>query len=160
MATDMFLKMQPLKGESQAKDHKGEIEIHSWHWGVSQDGTTHIGTGGGSGKVSVQDATFTHFIDCASTGLLQACTTGKHFDEALLTCRKAGGDNPVEYLKIKFTNVIVSNVMSGGSSHEERVSENFTLNFQKFEHIYSQQDAKGVGSPGTPFKWDITGTQS
>ena len=39
--------------------HKEEIDVLAWSWGASQSGTTHLGSGGGAGKVNVQDLSFT-----------------------------------------------------------------------------------------------------
>lgn len=35
MAVDMFLKIDGIKGESQDKKHKDEIDLSSWSWGAS-----------------------------------------------------------------------------------------------------------------------------
>src|SRR5215208_5407782 len=102
MAVDMFMKIDDLKGESLVKGHESSMELLSWSWGMSQSGSTHSGGGGGSGKVSVQDLTFTKYIDTATPNLVKFCCNGKHFKEAKLTVRKAGS-SPVEYLTIKLS---------------------------------------------------------
>jgi type VI secretion system secreted protein Hcp len=154
----MFMKIKDIKGESQDKgspSHKDEIDVLAWSWGTSQSATTHVGGGGGSGKVSVQDLSFTKYIDSASPDLLLACCNGKHLDEALLTVRKAG-ESPVEYLKIKMTEVIISSVSTGGSGGEDRLTENVTLNFAKVAVDYTPQDEKGKAkSPAASMTWDI-----
>ena len=127
MAVDMFMNIKDIKGESQDKDHKEQIDVLAWSWGASQSATTHVGGGGGSGKVSVQDLSFTKYVDTASADLLLACCNGKHFTEALLTVRKAG-ENPVEYIKIKMTEVLISSISTGGSGGEDRLTEHVTLN--------------------------------
>src|SRR3977135_1765438 len=117
MAVDMFLKLDPIKGESQDHKHKDEIEILSWGWGLHQTGTTHQGTGGGAGKVSVQDVTFTHWVDKASADLIKACTTGQHINKGELVVRKAGGD-ALEYIKITMT-MSSSPIGAAAGSHGE-----------------------------------------
>src|SRR5712691_1429529 len=154
MAVDMFMKIKDIKGESQDKGHKDEIDVLAWSWGASQSGTTHVGGGGGSGKVSVQDLSFTKYIDAASADLLLACCNGKHLDEALLTVRKAG-ENPVEYIKIKMTQVIISSVSKGGSGGEDRLTEHVTLNFAKVAVDYTPQDEKGKAKTAASMTWDI-----
>ena len=89
MAVDMFLKIPGIDGESADQSHRGEIDILSWSWGMSQSGTTHLGSGGGSGKVSVQDITLTKYVDAASPALLLGCCKGTHLDEAVLDSRMA-----------------------------------------------------------------------
>jgi type VI secretion system secreted protein Hcp len=156
MAVDMFMKLGDIKGESQDKTHKEEIEVLAWSWGMSQSGTMHMGTGGGAGKVSVQDLSFTKYTDKASPPIMAACTKGTHIDSALLTVRKAGGDNPLEYYKITLEGVLISSYSTGGSGGEERFTENVTLNFEKFHVEYQPQNAKGAKEGGVvEVKWNI-----
>lgn len=147
MAVDMFLQINGIKGESEDDAYKDEIDVLSWSWGMSQSGTMHLGGGGGAGKVSVQDLSFTKYMDKASAPLMLACCTGKHIPNATLVCRKAG-ENPVEYLKLTMTDVLVSSYQTGGSGGQERLTENVTLNFKEYEEEYVPQ--KADGSPDTP----------
>jgi type VI secretion system secreted protein Hcp len=146
MAVDSFLKLGDLKGESPVKGFEEQIQILAWAWSMSQQGTTHHGTGGGAGKVDVQDLSFTHRVDSASPGLVAACCTGKHFEEATLTMRKAG-EKPLDYLIIKLKDIIVTNVSQQGGGGDE-IMENFALNFASFEIAYQPQDNKGAKKGG------------
>jgi type VI secretion system secreted protein Hcp len=154
MAVDMFLKIDGIKGESGDAKHKGEIEVLSWSWGMSQTGTTHAGTGGGAGKVNVQDVSITKYVDRATPILLKHCVTGIHIKEALLTVRKAGG-KPLEYMKIKMTNALVSGLHTAGTGHDERLTEQLTINFAAFEVDYVPQKEDGSGDASIPMKWNI-----
>jgi type VI secretion system secreted protein Hcp len=152
----MYLKMGDLKGESQVKGFEDQIQVLAWSWGMSQSGTTHMGTGGGAGKVNVQDVSFTHYLDSSSPNLMKACCTGQHFDDATLTMRKAGG-TPLDYLVIKLTEIIVTSVSTGGSGGEDLLTENVSLNFAQFQVDYQPQDAKGAKKGGAiSFKYDIS----
>ncbi len=155
MAVDMFLKIGDLKGESKDKSHKDEIDVLSWNWGMRQNGTAHSGGGAGSGKVSIQDLSFTKLVDRCSPNLMMMCSSGKPFPEAMLTIRKAG-DNPLEYLTIKLKNVIIGSVATGASTGQEQITENVTLNFAKVELAYQPQKDDG-SKEGGPVKygWDI-----
>lgn len=154
MAVDCFLKIDDVKGESQDHKHKDEIDVLAWSWGMSQSASTHVGGGGGSGKVSVQDLNVTKYIDKATPNLIKFCSSGKHFKEAMLTIRKAG-DKPVEYVKLKMTDVLVSSIGSGGHGSEDRLTENLTLNFGKFEVTYTPQKADGSADAEVIGKWNI-----
>jgi type VI secretion system secreted protein Hcp len=158
MAVDMFIKIGDIKGESEdTKGHKEEIDVLAWSWGCSNSGTTHMGGGGGSGKVNVQDLSFTKYIDASSNALLKACCEGKHYDDATLVVRKAGG-TPLEYIIIKMEEVLITSVSTGGSGGEDRLTENVTLNFAKFMYKYQPQDAKGAKLGGTKdYGYDIAG---
>ena len=154
MAVDMFIKIDDIKGESIDGTHKGEITVLAWSWGATQSGSTHIGTGGGAGKVNVQDLSFTKYIDKSSTNLLQAVCNGKHFKAATLVVRKAG-DKPLEYLKIHIEDILVSSISTGGSGGEDRLTENVTLNFGRFKLDYAAQKADGSGEPAVHAGFDI-----
>jgi type VI secretion system secreted protein Hcp len=150
----MFLKLGDIKGESADSKHKDEIDVLAWSWGMTQSGNTHIGGGGGSGKVNVQDVSFTKYIDKSTPNLMQYCCNGKHFPEALLTVRKAG-ENPLEYLKIKLVDIIISSVSTGGSGGEDRLTENVTLNFGKFHVDYTPQKKDGTGEAAVTIGWNV-----
>lgn len=155
MAVDAFLKLGALKGDSQVKGYEEQMQLLAWSWGMSQSGTTHLGTGGGAGKVNVQDLSFTKFVDSASAPLILACCKGTHYDDATLTLRKAGGD-PLPYLIITLEEIIVTSVTTGGSGGEDQQTENITLNFGAFKYAYQPQDNKGAKKGGAiEVKYDI-----
>ncbi|HEX5485213.1 type VI secretion system tube protein Hcp [Limnobacter sp.] len=142
MSVDMFLRIKGVEGESVDKVHAKEIDISSWSWGMSQSGTTHVARGGGAGKVSVQDVTITKLVDKATPNLIKACCNGKHFEEAVITVRKAG-EKPLEYIILTMKDVLVTNVSEGGSGGEDRLSESITLNFAEFSYVYVPQKRDG-----------------
>jgi len=154
MAVDMFLKIDDVKGESKDSKHAGEIDVLAWSWGMSQSGTTHMGGGGGAGKVSVQDISLTKYVDKSSPNLMLACCNGKHYKEAVLVVRKAG-EKPLEYLKITMKEVIISSVSTGGSGGEDRLTENVALNFAEFKTEYVPQKADGTGDAAIEVAWNI-----
>lgn len=154
MAVDMFLKLDDVKGESVDDKHKEEIDVLAWSWGMSQSGTTHIGGGGGSGKVAVQDISITKYVDKASPNLIKSCCNGKHYKEAVLVVRKAG-EKPLEYVKITMKEVLVANISTGGSGGEDRLTENVTLNFAEFKLEYAPQKKDGTGEAAITAAWDI-----
>jgi type VI secretion system secreted protein Hcp len=163
MAVDMFLKVtakgKAVDGESTDSKHGGEIDILAWNWGLTQSGSTHMGKGGGTGKVNVQDLSITKYVDKASPTLLKLCCKGEYIDEAVLTVRKAGGDDPVEYVKLTLKDCIVSSVTSGGSGGADRVTENLSLNFASFNYEYTPQEKDNSAGASIPAGWDIAANQ-
>ena len=155
MPVDMFLKLDPIKGESLDSKHKDQIDIQSYSFGASQGGGWHSGTGGGKGKVDIQDMHFTHYVDAASSGLFQATTQGLHIDKAVFVVRKAGGKDALEYLKITLEEVLVSSVQCSSHSGDERLMESFSLNFRKITYEYNTQTQKGGKGSGTPVTYDV-----
>src|ERR1041384_2192659 len=158
MAVDMFLKLDGIKGESADHKHKDEIHIESFSWGLSQVGTSSAGGGGGAGKVSVHDISVSKVVDKSSPELLLACANGKHIKEGLLTVRKAG-EKPLEYLKIKLNDILISGVQLSGPGHEQ-LSEAVTLNFAKFQVEYQEQGPDGAPKGGPVLMgWDVNANQ-
>jgi type VI secretion system secreted protein Hcp len=83
------------------------------------------------------------------------CCNGKHVKEATLTVRKAG-ESPLEYIKVKMSDCLVSGVTTGGSGGEDRLTENVTLNFAKVEVEYTPQKEDGSGDAPATMGWDIS----
>lgn len=155
MAVDMFLKIDGIKGEAQDDKHKDEIDVLAWSWGMSQSATSHVGGGGGSGRVAVQGLSVTKYMDKATPNLMSYCCNGKHIPKVLLTVRKAGGDKPLEYMKITMEDCLVSNVSTGGSGGEDRLTENLSLNFAKFKVEYTPQKPDGSGEASVEMAYNI-----
>jgi type VI secretion system secreted protein Hcp len=152
MASDIFAKIGDIKGESLDDKHKDEVEVLSYSWGVTNAGAMRGGSGGGEGKASFHDLSFTHNIDKASPVLMQACATGVHMKEATITHRKAGKGQH-EYLIVKMNDVIITSVTHGDS--ESGHSENVSLAFAKVDLEYKPQKADGSLGAGIHFKYDI-----
>lgn len=149
MAFDAFIKLGDIKGESTDSKHKDEIEVYSFHWGATNTGMGGHGSGGGSGKVQVHDFSFIKKIDKASPVLFMKCCTGEHTKEGTFVVRKAGGTQ-LEYLKIKFYDILISSVRPGGSSQgsDDIPLEEVSLNFGKVEIDYQPQGADGKAAGG------------
>ncbi|HXK02447.1 MAG TPA: type VI secretion system tube protein Hcp [Verrucomicrobiae bacterium] len=157
MAFDAFLKLDGIKGESTDSKHKDEIDVLSFHWGAQQTSAHSSGTGSGSGKVDVSPFSIVHKTDKSSPVLFQKCCTGEHVKDGLFVVRKAGGTQ-LEYLKIKMTDILISSVRPGGSSHgaDEIPLEEVSFTFSKVEVDYQPQgpDGKAQGGP-VHGGWDL-----
>jgi type VI secretion system secreted protein Hcp len=141
MAVDYFLKIDGIQGESKDKQHKDEIEIESFSWGAVQTGTAAHGGGMGAGRVDMQDFSFVMGLNKASPKLMLACATGEHIKKAILTCRKAGKEQQ-EYLKILFSDLLVSSYQTSGSG--EAPMDQISLNYNKIEIEYREQKPDGT----------------
>ncbi len=149
-ASDYFLKLDGVEGESTDQSHKGEIEVLSWSWGMSQQ--TSSSGGGGTGKVNFQDFHFTKHIDKSSPMLMQMAATGEHIKEAKLTLQKAGSQS---YLIITFSDLLVTSYSVSGNTGEAP-TESISLNFQKIQMDYLPQNPDGTSSESIKTK-EFTG---
>lgn len=145
MASDYLLEIDGIKGESQDDKHRGEIEILSFSWGVSNS-AAFTGGGGSAGKVSVQDFSFTTRVSRASPPLALACATGQHIKKATLTVRKAG-QKPLEYMKVVLQDVLISSYQQGAGP-SGTPTDQFSINYSKIEFSYRPTlPGGGLGLP-------------
>jgi len=153
---DYFMKFDPkVEGESTDDKHKGEIDVESWSWGVTQSGTSGHGAGAGAGKALPQDFHFVKKNDKASPVLMIGCTIGQHYKSAILTARKAGGGQQ-EYLKITMEDAMVSSYQVSGSQGSGVVpTDQVSLNFSKIEISYKEQKADGSLGGEAKQKYDF-----
>jgi len=152
---DYFLKLDGIDGESTQKGHEKEIEIHSYSWGETNAGSMSGNLGGGTGKVSMQDFHFSVPMNNSSPKLFLACATGEHIKGATLTCRKAGGKQQ-EYLKWKFTDILISGYQTGASAHGDVIPmDQCSFNFTKIELEYKEQKQDGTLGAAIPAGYDL-----
>jgi type VI secretion system secreted protein Hcp len=145
-----------IKGESVVKGHETEIDVLSWHWGMTQSASTQIGGGGGTGSADVRDLTIVKYVDAATPIINQYCFNGTHVPTAVLTCIKVGGKaGPIDYIKITMASLdkktgamLISSVSSGereivDGKPTDRFIETVTLNFNNVQIDFSTQKPDG-----------------
>ena len=156
-AVDYYLIVDGIKGEStDAKmSSKGAIDVESFSWGAQNGATAGRGTGGGAGKVSMQDFHFTMLVNKASPELMLSCAEGRHIKKADLVCRKAGKDQQ-EFMTVKMSDILVSSYQTGGSGHGGVVpTDQVSLAFAKIEFEYKPQKADGTLDAAVKAGWDV-----
>jgi type VI secretion system secreted protein Hcp len=151
--TDYHLKIDGVEGEDTHDKHKGEIAIESWSF-EGQSGAYATGTGSGAGKVNVRDMRFTTHTNKATPKLILALCEGSHFKTAILTCRKAGGDQ-YDFLIITMTDVRVTSYQSGGSGGQITPLDSFSLNCATISVEYKSQGADGKVVPAGKMGYDL-----
>lgn len=162
-ASDIYLKIEGIPGESAAADHKGEIEVLSWSLGASQPASPRFGGSAAAGRAT-QGApaappqgpgaiTVSKSYDPSSAKLMQACAQGKHFPKATLSVRKAGGGQQ-EYMTYELENVMISSyslsAQGGASGGGDRPMESLSLNYTKITYKTTDDGAKS-GAPKTGY---------
>jgi len=146
-ATDIFLKIVDIEGESVDAVHATEIDVLAWSWGMSSTSTNAAGGGGGVGKPTIQDLSITKFVDSATPKLMESTLLGTSHNDVKLTLRSEGRV-PLEFLTIEMTGVFVTSVIVGGSTADDKLTETITLDFATVKVIYTPSLADG--SPGSP----------
>jgi type VI secretion system secreted protein Hcp len=149
----MWLKMDGCKGEAADDKHKEEIIVVGWNWGMTHP-VAFRGGGRSGGETTVQELTVSKFVDKASPNLMKYCLNAKSLGEVVLTARKRG-ENPIDYLKIKMKDAIVSSVSATGTDGGELPMESVALAFEKVEVEYMKQKPDGTPDGAVTLKWNI-----
>jgi type VI secretion system secreted protein Hcp len=152
---DMFLyvkgaKTGVIKGESQDKQHQGEIDVISWTWGMQQK-VNHAGMITAQ-KSTVSELKIVKKVDSASTALMAALKTNEPLQKVLLTLRKSG-PGKVEYLKLTIEQgrVTALTLEGGDPSGGAVVLERVNISFNKITVDYVPQGNDGLPMGGMTF---------
>ena len=143
-ATNTFLHLNGIPGESNVEGFVGDIEVFDWTWGASSSG---------GAKASTQDVTLKKLVDRSSPALLQKLYSGQTIADGSLSTRK-GGEQPFVFLKFCFTNLRVTSVELAGPG-DEGVQETVSFSFGSFVEKYTQQADTGGAGQIFRFGWDL-----
>lgn len=157
MATDVYLQIDGIKGESQDSSHKDWIECSSVHWGIMQPRSACSSSGGGhtAERCELDDIMFHKVADLSSPILMQTCATGKTIPKAKFEFMRADGDGkPIKYFEIELENVLIGQI-SPSIEAGNLLSENVCLKFSKVKWRYNQQKIGGGAGGSTVGGWDL-----
>ena len=153
MAIDTHIKFDGIQGESTHVDHKGEVEVLSWSWGVSRAGAVHVGGGSSVGKAQPADLHIMHNYDKASPLLAKKCAQGVHFPVVVLTTRKAG-EGQKDFLKITMKEVFITSVAPSGGGGGDIV-ESVSMSYGQIDFSYKPQNETGALGGEVKFGWNV-----
>lgn len=155
-ASDYFLEIDGIRGESNDKQFKDAIDVLSYSWGVSNSSTaTSKGGGKAAAAPNFSDFNFMKRVDSASVALFSLAASGGRVRSATLTARKAG-EVPVQFLTFCLGDVGVSSVQQSGSGGDDLPTESFSLNYGSIVQVYRPQSSKGGFGNLFAAGWDLT----
>ena len=154
MASDMFLRLDGIHGESTTKGHKGEVDLLAWGWRVDHAATSGTGSGGGSGRARPGDLVVRHHYDKASVLLAKRCAQGQHIKDAVLSVRRPGS-GAVDVLTLRLTSLTVTSVQVEADADGGLV-ESVSFDYAELEVTYRPLDAKGLPGPAVTLDWNLT----
>jgi type VI secretion system secreted protein Hcp len=142
-ATDIFLKVGDIVGESSDDKHPNEIAVLAWSWGVNG---AIPGKKADAQPACSQPLSVDKYVDRATPPLMLSASLGTTHPRATLTLRKAGA-TPIEFVVVTLTNVTVKSLTNGGSAGDDRMRESLTLAFSSATITYRQQQSDGRAGP-------------
>ena len=154
MAFDAFLKLTGVTGDAKDSDHTGWLQLESFSFGCHNTGSAATGGGMGTGKVAMQDFSFTPNGDSGGPVLFTKCASGEHLGEGILECQKSGGTKMV-FFKATFTDLLISSFSTHGGVGQEIPSTNVTFNFAKIKLEATAQKEDGSKLAPVTGGWDV-----
>ena len=150
-ASDIFLQVEGIPGESTDDKHKAWIEVLSFSTGVTQPGAAAAGAARAAGKVEIAPFTVVKLVDSTSPKLFINACNGKHIQKVVIEVASSGEKKQV-FLKYTLSDVLVGSIRTSaaGASEATRPTEEVSFSFSKIEMEYTPQDASGKG--GAPVK--------
>lgn len=145
--TDIFMNIVgthsgKIKGESQDAKHKGEIDVETYSYALTQPTAKHSG-GLASGKREHGPFIVTFKTQTATVQLFGCAFNGEHLKEVTIVCRKAGKEQQ-EYLKFVLNTAIIAK-METFYLHDDLVPrDRVTFEFRKIKVEYKEQKPDGT----------------
>lgn len=152
---DFFLKLEMekggvLKGESHDQEHKDEIDLIDWSWGMSAPTSA---TGMRKARATIHNLIVRKRVDSASTALMGSVARNDKIKAAILTARRAGKGQQ-NYLKITLHNAYATSyeIEGVGGADGGGAVERLKLAFERVTVDYTPQGADGQPRGGTSFE--------
>jgi type VI secretion system secreted protein Hcp len=160
MASDFYLKIDGVKGETTAKGLADFMEVASFSFGATNPSTVGShGGGSGAGKVAMSNFNIMKRSDKASPHLFQMCCTGEHAATAEMHIKKASGKDGEQqtFIKYAFTEVYIDSVQwSGSSGGDTYPTESLSFSFATVTVSYYGQDEKGkIATKSEDASWNL-----
>ena len=157
MASDAYLRLDGIRGESQDHGHKEWIEVSGVRWAIQQPKSATSSTAGGhtAERADLSEISFEKITDLSSPILMQHCAMGKTIPKAKFEFMRADGDGkPIKYFEIDLENVLIG-MCKPGIQPGVGMTENLCLKFSKVKWKYTQQKIGGGVNGSTLGGWDL-----
>jgi len=160
MATNVYLKIDAVEGESTSAQGAKQIELLSWSHGVSMpvSSGSHSNVSVKHGRSDHQDLTVSKYLDKTSPILNLKTSGGDNIKTVVLTVfqNDVATGAPVEYYKIELEDVLITSLSVGHGGGDLPV-ETMTLHYNKIKWTYSVQgkDSPGGKKGNVTSGWDL-----
>ncbi|HCL5346081.1 TPA: type VI secretion system tube protein Hcp [Salmonella enterica] len=155
----IFLKLDNIKGESQAEGFEDQIEIMSYSHNVAMQVRNDVSPAERTfGRAHVGEMSLTKLVDFATPVLNEYCCSGRVVSKAVLTlCRNDDGKMQ-PFIVYILTNVLISQLSVSGGAGGKPV-ETMSLNFTKIEWQITARQSEGAQQESRSSVWDLAMNQ-
>jgi type VI secretion system secreted protein Hcp len=143
----------PIEGEAQDATHKGELQVASFSFGVTNPKAASAGDE--DSKPDFQEITVNLVPSKASPALFLASARGDHFKKATLSVKKHGASKTnCDFMQLQLTDVYIS-AFTAGHGDGSKPTESISLTFTTIDYYYAQQDQDGSLKQTCKRAWSI-----
>lgn len=153
MATNIFLRIEGIAGESRDAAHPNEIELLSWSWGASNAASATTGTTTTTSRAAIQEIVFAAHYSKASPLLFLGCASAQRYKSARLAVVRAGA-TPQEFLVLTLTDVAVASYQTT-ASQDDAPLDSVALSFGRVLIEYRPQRPDGTLDTPVRVGWDV-----
>ena len=140
----IYLELDGIKGSSTDEKFKDMIELSSFQWGAGLGVGSPRGGDRTTSEPSVSEITATKTLDKSSELLFKKLLMGETIAKGKINFVVASKGESVAYAILALEKVIVSGFSQ--SSGGDFPSESISLNFTKFDWMFTGRDAEQAGS--------------
>ena len=161
MSNSIYLKIDPIKGTSQDKDHGEWIELHSLSQSASKWQEMGSNYNDQVGKPQLTPFACSKKTDKATPEMIAGCVAGQLFDEAEIhICGQYGGGSTPQqkaYIKYKLKNVRIADLSSSANSGDGQGSQDaFSLAYDAIHMEFIPIDTLGNEGASTELKYTVS----
>jgi type VI secretion system secreted protein Hcp len=160
MASDMYMKLQGIDGDSTDEKHAKWIELISFGVGHSlpMDGTKSKGTRS-AGKAVFSDFSVAKQMDSTSPQIADHVARGQHIPEVTIELCRATGEKSV-YMKYVLKDVVISSYSTGASNGGGEPTESLSFDYSEIHWVYTPADVKGKKAADMKKGWSLAENKS
>jgi len=150
-ASDYFMKVDGITGESQANGMQGYIDIDGFSFQAEQLGTAVTGGGMGAGKAQFDGLEVTKPVDAATPQLFQRLGAGTHLASVEVVSRSTA---TAPYVRYCFQNALITSQKQEGASGDN-VHETLKFSVLAAGQQFTRQNPDGTLGNSVFGGWDL-----
>jgi type VI secretion system secreted protein Hcp len=156
-ATEIFVRIEGINGESHDDRHKDWIDATSISDGVSQPRSGSVYSGGArtAARANFADIMIEKKIDASSPLLFKACATGNHIKRVRIDLVRSSAKGKYIFAQYQLDNVIISSVTTSFDQETNDFKELVTFNFGTITQNYNPLRPDGSFDRSIQAGWDV-----
>jgi len=157
LAADYYLEIPGIDGGSVAEDFKGQIEVFSFSWTLSNMAST-----GPSGSTASRpvfgDLEWTQAVDQSIPNLFTRVASGKAVGKVTLSFVESGEEQAHRYFAMTFEDATLTSLSLAGASGGDPLAS-LSLSYKAIELAYYPQKKGGKSIAPIKANWDLEGVK-